>query len=700
MRAATEHKSNFPLPPSGDALSFSAQNLGAPPQTRAPSAHEIPSPPFDRMTTLSTPETERRGPRRSLRERLHFTPNSTPARMFHLLFGRPLASDEAQEQKIGAWRAVPVLGLDGLGSASYGPEAALAILVPLGIAGLACELQVIMTIVVLLALLYFSYRQTIAAYPNGGGSFTVARENLGRHAGLVAAASLLLDYVLNVAVGIAAGVGALESVFPALQPHRLTVCLVVLALVAFINLRGVRESGVAWMLPTYGFLLTLGAIIVLGIWRAIAAGGHPQPLVAPAPLAPAVEAATPWIVLRAFAAGCTAMTGVEAVSNGIPIFREPRVRLAQRTLTIICAALAALLLGIGFLVQVYGIGAMRQESSAYRSVVSQVVEAVAGRGPLYFATMACVLSVLTLSANTSFAGFPRLCGILAQDRFLPPIFANLGRRLVYTSGIVILMLLSGALLVAYEGVTDRLIPLFAVGAFGAFTMSQAGMVMHWYRQRKGHQLALMINALGTVATFAALVVIVIAKFHEGAWMVVVVIPVLVALFETVRHHHDRLRQEIALARPLKVTRAENPLVVIPIEGWNRITERALRFALRISSDITAVHITAEADHPALREEWAAKAEAPARASGVPVPRLEIVTSPYREILQPILVWLDHARAEHPERTIAFIIPELVQALWWENLLHSHIATGLKAALLLRRDEGIIVINVPWYLREE
>jgi amino acid transporter len=653
------------------------------------------------MTSISTQQqADQRAPRRTLRERLHLTPNGTTARAFHLLFGRPLATDEAQEQKVGAWRAVPVLGLDGLASASYGPEAALAILLPLGALGLACELQVIVTIVALLALLYFSYRQTIVAYPNGGGSFSVARENLGRHAGLVAAASLLLDYVLNVAVGIAAGVGALESVFPALQPHRLAVCLTVLTIVAFINLRGVRESGVAWMLPTYGFLLTLGAILLLGVWKTVAAGGHPAAVVAPAPLAPAMEAATPWIVLRAFAAGCTAMTGVEAVSNGVPIFREPRARQAQLTLTIICAALAALLLGIGFLVQAYGIGAMRQESPAYRSVVSQIVEAVAGRGPLYFTTMACVLSVLTLSANTSFAGFPRLCGILAQERFLPPVFANLGRRLVYTSGIVILMLLSGALLIGYEGVTDRLIPLFAVGAFGAFTMSQAGMVVHWYRQKRGNRLPLAINALGTVATLAALMVIVVAKFEEGAWMVVVVIPVLVAMFETVRHHHDRLHREIAMARPLQVTRAENPLVVIPIEGWNRITERALRFALRISNDITAVHITAEPDNPALREEWAAKAEAPARAHDVPVPRLEIVTSPYREILQPILVWLDHTRAEHPRRTIAIIIPELVQALWWENLLHSHIATGLKAALLLRRDDGIVVINVPWYLREE
>ena len=347
-------------------------------------------------------------------------PGATPRRsIWRVIFGRRLKTSEGGEQKVGALPGVPILGLDALGSASYGPEAALTILLPAGVAGLYYFPALIGAILLLLCMLYLSYRQTIAAYPNGGGAYTVARENLGKRAGLVAAASLLLDYVLNVAVGVSAGVGALESAVPSLQPYTLVMCLTVLALITLVNLRGVRESGLAWSIPTFVFVAGLLLVVVVGIARVVAGGGHPAPVVAP----PAIPAATAslsfWLLLRAFASGCTAMTGVEAVSNGVPLFRDPAEQNAKRTLTIICAVLGVLLGGLGYLARAYHIGALSQESPGYQSVVSQLTAAVLGKGWLYYVVIGSVLMVLTLSANTSFAGFPRLCRLLAEDRYLP-----------------------------------------------------------------------------------------------------------------------------------------------------------------------------------------------------------------------------------------------------------------------------------------
>jgi amino acid transporter len=395
-----------------------------------------------------------------------------------LLFGRPLRSEEQEAQKIGPLRGIPVLGLDALASAAYGPEAALTILIPAGAAASAYIGPVSAVIIALLALVYLSYRQTIAAYPNGGGSYTVASENLGRIPGLIAASALALDYVLNAAVAISAGVGAVVSAVPALLPHTLALCLAILALLTLVNLRGVRESGLVFMAPAYAFLGCLGVTIVIGVVRALGAHGHPVPVATPPVPGRATAAVGTWLVLRAFASGCTAMTGVEAVSNGVPIFKDPAVRMAQRTLTVIVASLAALLAGIAYLSHAYGIVATPPGRAGYESVLSQLIAAVTGRGVFYYGAIASVVAVLCLSANTSFAGFPRLCRVLALDEYLPAEFAHPGRRLVYSVGIVGLALLAGLLLVVFGGITDRLIPLFAVGAFLAFTMSQAGMVVH------------------------------------------------------------------------------------------------------------------------------------------------------------------------------------------------------------------------------
>jgi amino acid transporter len=617
------------------------------------------------------------------------------------LLGKPLASSEEDEQKIGVAAGIPVLGLDGLSSSAYGPEAALVILLPLGAGGLAYIGPIITVILALLAMLYLSYRQTITAYPGGGGSYTVAKENLGVRAGLLAAAALMLDYILNVAVGISAGIGALVSAVSALHPYTVTLCLITLTIITLVNLRGVRESGVVFGLPTYLFVASLLVVIVIGVARSVGQGGHPTPVIAPAALPAGAAAASLWVLLRSFASGCTAMTGVEAVSNGVSTFREPAVKNAHRTLTVIVLLLAVLLAGIAYLSHAYRIAAMDQEQTGYQSVISQLVSAVVGRGVVYYVAIASVLAVLALSANTSFAGFPRLCRLIADDGFLPHAFTARGRRLVHSVGILILAGLSGALLIAFGGITDRLIPLFAVGAFAAFTLSQAGMVLHWRRAGgPGRAAALGVNAMGAVATAIAVVVIVTAKFVEGAWIALILIAGMVALFTGVKQHYDRVARQLRGARAIDVSRSEPPLVVVPISGWNIVSERALRFGLQLSRDVIAVYVSRVArDDQALRRDWEVYVAAPLRGAGLPQPELQVIPSPYRRLIGPIVEHVNRLKEEHPERLIAVVVPELVETHWYQSLLHNHRAEWLKADLLLKEDQRVVVINVPWYLND-
>src|ERR1700694_5013138 len=402
-----------------------------------------------------------------------------------VLFGRPLASSEDEGQRITPLQGISTFGLDALSSAAYGPEAALTILLPLGLLGVRHIVPLTAAIIALLIIVYFSYRQTVAAYPMGGGSYTVAKENLGNRAGLLAGAALMIDYLLNVAVGISAGIGALVSAVPSLQPHTLAMCLTVLVILTMINLRGVKEAGSAFEAPTYFFVGTLAVVILIGLYKIVASGGHPVAVVAlgqavgRAPAA--LQAGGTWILLKAFASGCTALTGVESVSNGVQAFRKPVVPAARATLTAIIAILIVLLGGIAVLVRYYGIMATDPGQPGYQSVLSMLTAAVAGKGIFYDVTMFSVLLVLCLSANTSFADFPRLCRMVARDNYLPHSLTTRGRRLVFSQGIWALAILAALLLILFRGVTDRLIPLFAVGAFLAFTLSQAGMVAHWER---------------------------------------------------------------------------------------------------------------------------------------------------------------------------------------------------------------------------
>ncbi len=619
--------------------------------------------------------------------------------LLNALFGRRLASSEAEDVKIGAVRGVPVLGLDALASAAYGPEAALAILIPLGAAGLIYMRPLTLVILGLLFVLYLSYRQTINAYPNGGGAYVVAHRNLGTLPGLCAGAALILDYILNAAVGISAGVGALVSAFPALHEHTLAICLTILVFIAIMNLRGVRESGFAFGIPTYFFVTVFGIIVIIGIYKTIVSDGNPVPVVPPPPLAAAAGTASLWLLLRAFASGCTAMTGVEAVSNGVPLFKDPAPKYANRTLTAICAILGLLLGGIAYLTHAYKIGAMSQEVAGYQSVLSALISAVVGRGFLYYATIGSLLCVLCLSANTSFAGFPRICRLIAEDDFLPHAFANVGRRLVYSIGIIVLTTLAGGLLIAFGGITERLIPLFAVGAFAAFTFSEIGMVVHWLRLgARKYWWRLAINVVGAITTTAALIIITVAKFHDGAWITVMLIPVLLLTFYGVRRHYAKVAGQTERTTEIELSGEPAPVaVVIPVKSWDNLTEKALRFGLTLSADVTAVHIYSDDEECSrLRTAWSRYVEEPMKRAGLRPTPLVCLFSPYRRLFTPLLEFLDSLRKER-SGMIAVILPDLVEARWYEYLLHTQRANVLRSLLLLKGNQRVAVVSVPWYL---
>ena len=619
------------------------------------------------------------------------------------LIGTPLSSEEDRREQIGPAAGIPVFGLDALSSAAYGPEAALTVLLPLGMVGLTYIVPISTVIIILLSIVYFSYMQTIAAYPSGGGSYTVSSHNLGAFAGLLAAAALMIDYVLNVAVGISAGVGALISAVPALQPHTLSLCLAILLLLSVVNLRGLREAGLVFMIPTYVFVGCLSTVLGIGFFKLLFHAGHPAPVVVPPKLPSVGSPVTTWLLLKAFASGCTAMTGVEAVSNGVSAFREPRVKSARITLTVIIAILILLLAGIAHLVHAYHIGATPPGETGYQSVLSELIAAVAGKGWFYFVSIGSILVVLALSANTSFADFPRLCRAVAENRYLPYPFTFRGRRLVYSYGVYALVSLSGLLLVAFKGVTDRLIPLFAVGAFLAFTLSQAGMVVHWKREGGRHARAsMLVNGIGALSTAGALGIILLAKFTSGAWVTVILIPALMLLMYSIRRHYDAIWRETEDPKPANLNGILNPLVVVPLDRWSRVAEKALRYAYSISGEVFVLHITTEEDNspgpPDLGEVWQQYIDRPARRAGLKPPKLVILRSPYRFLVTPIYEYVLELERQHPDSYVAVLVPEMVERRWVYYFLHSQRATALKLILYRKGNGHIIVINVPWYLR--
>ena len=617
-----------------------------------------------------------------------------------MLFGKPLATTDAQHEHIGVAAGIPIFGLDGLTSAAYGPEQAMSLLIPLGLLGVQQHLMPIFgAILVLLTILYFSYRQTIEAYPNGGGSFTVASENLGDGAGLLAAAALMIDYVLTAAVGISAGVTALVSAAPRLHPHQVSLCLAILAIIVIINLRGVKESGFVFMLPTFFFVGTLLVTVAVGLWHAFQAHGHPIAVSAPPPALPAtMQFLTTWLLLKAFASGCAAMTGVEAVSNGVTAFEEPRSKKANQALTVIIGILILLLAGLSYVAKAYAITAMDPNNPAYQSVLSIQVAAVFGRGWFYYLTMGSVLAALSFSANTAFADFPRMARAIALRDYLPRVFLLRGRRLLFSHGIYALTGFTALLLIIFDGVTDRLIPLYAIGAFLAFTLSQAGMVKHWIKctDQKSRHLKMFLNGLGAVATGITLIVVLVAKFTSGAWITALLVPALILMMHAIRRHYRRVDAETSDPQPIRLTELEQPLIVIPVARWDRISEKAIRFGMVMGREIKIVNVQTENDD-GFDQIWERNVMEPLRVQHNLVPELVKVESNYRTVISPLMDYILQLEKDNPSRKVAVLLPELVVRHWWENLLHNQRVQLLKLLLLVRGNQRIIVVNIPWYL---
>ncbi len=623
--------------------------------------------------------------------------------LWEKLLGHPLTEQEEKTQELTVTTGVPALGLDALSSTAYGPEAALLILLPLGLPGLHSFLTVQLLIVFTLFTLYLSYQQTAAAYPAGGGAYIVASDNLGKKIGVWAAVCLLLDYILNVAVGISVGIAVIVSAIPDLYSYKLGLCLLVLIMLTLFNLRGIRETGLIFVIPTILYILCLLIIMGLGLLNVLMSQGHPQPIIAPSPAPPAMETMSLWLLFSAFANGLTAMTGVEAVSNAVPLFRKPRIKNARWTLTIIVGFMSGFLILLGVLCPAYHIVAMDENSPGYQTILSQLIAAVSGRGFFYYLAHFSIFIVLTYSAQTSFADFPRVCRFLAQDHFLPHFFTERGRRLVFSLGILILAIFSALLLLVFGGITAHLIPLFAVGAFSAFLFSQVGMVLHWIREKGPNwQVKLCFNALGAFTSGIALMIIIATKFIEGAWIIFLIAPAGVFLLNAIKHHYRVIRKEIEKPLELQVETLHSPFVIIPIQGWNRVAERALGFGLLLSDEVLALHITTKKTAPLrLQTLWKEKIEKPLIALNYKnIPKLEIIYSPYRQIYKPILDYVNKIKQEKPNQLIAVVIPKLIEAHWYEHLLHNVRAAGLRALLFFERDKRVVVITVPWYLRDD
>ena len=591
-------------------------------------------------------------------------------------------------------QALAVLSSDALSSVAYGTEETLLVLVTAGTAALGLSLPIALAIAVLLLLVAISYYQTIHAYPLGGGAYTVAHENLGVLPGLVAASALLTAYVLTVAVSTAAGVAALTSAFPALSPYRTALCVLSIALVAWANLRGVRESGKLFAVPTYAFVAVFLGLIGIGLFRL---GTGTLPVSAGAGLdagVPRPQAASLFVVLRAFAAGCVALTGVEAISNGIPIFRRPESDNAGKTLIAMAVLLGAMFLGITVLA--FGLRAVPVEQE---TLVSQIGRRVFAGRALYLALQATTALILLLAANTSFAGFPRLAAILASDRYLPNQLTHRGDRLVFNSGIIALAVVASGLVIVFGGETHRLIPLYAVGVFLSFTLSQAGMVQHWRRARGQEWLwKVIVNGLGAIATGIVLAVVIVTRFVEGAWIVTVLIPLFVLMFAVIRGHYRDVADQLSLQRldPSEwrgLWHLKDPKVVVPIASLHQGTLTALRFACGLSADVTATIVDVDPQTTArTQERW------PAWGQGLP---LVVLESPYRATIAPLLQYMEEVDRRDPERGQAIVVlPEFVPARWWHRFLHNQTALLLRAALTSQSGEGTegrVVINVPYRL---
>ena len=594
-----------------------------------------------------------------------------------IILGQPLATAAEKHERLGKIAGLAVFASDALSSVAYGTEEVLLVLVTAGSAALALSFPIMMGIAILVAIVAASYWQTIHAYPSGGGSYIVAKDNLGTLPGLIAGASLLIDYVLTVAVSTASGVAAVTSAFPVLFPWRVALCVLCVTLVTIANLRGVRESGRLFTVPTYWFIGSMGLLIFAGLYRVLT--GTVQPL--PAEEVHVTHSITLFLILRAFSSGCATLTGIEAVSNGIPAFRPPEPRNASATLTWMAAILATTSLGIAYLAHVYRVVPRESET-----VVSMLARSALGQNLLYYNVQAATAMVLFLAVNTSFADFPRLSSILARDGFMPRQMANRGDKLVFSNGIIILAGVSILLLVAFHGETHALIPLYAVGVFLSFTLSQAGMVRHWLKEERPAPHHIVLNGLGALTTGIVTLVIAISKFALGAWMVIVLIPLLVLGLLRVRRHYEEVAQRLSLEGAGRPRIGKNPVVVL-VAGIHKGVVEALEYAKSISPNVTALTVDLDPTQTTkLRLRW---------AEWEPDVPLVVLESPYRSILRPLLEYIDRMERQGEGRYLTVVLPEFIPSHWWEHFLHNQTALLVKAALLFR--PGKVTVSVPYHL---
>jgi amino acid transporter len=597
-----------------------------------------------------------------------------------LLVGRPLATAQSRHERLGKAIALAVFASDPLSSVAYATEEILLVLTLAGSAALSYSLPIGIAIAILIAIVVSSYRQTLRAYPQGGGAYIVARENLGTVPALVAGAALLTDYVLTVSVSVAAGVAAVTSALPVLFPFRVGLGVLAVTGIAVGNLRGVRESGKLFAAPTYLFVGSLLVMLSYGVAGAIF-DFLPEAPYEPHP--PGLEGVGLFLLLRAFSSGCAALTGVEAVSNGVQAFRPPEADNARTVMTWLGAIAIVLFLGTTYLAYDFGLTPKADET-----IVSQLARRLFGTGFVYYEIQAVTMLILLLAANTSYADFPRLSSFMARDRFMPRQFANQGDRLVFSNGIVILTLLAVLLLVVFHGETHALIPLYAVGVFISFTLSQSGMVVHWLRVRElGWRWRLAINGVGAAVTGVVMVTIAVTKFMQGAWIIVLVIPALLIGLLVVNRHYRHVAQELSLEEFVSPVITRHSVLVL-VGDLHRGVVSALAYAQSLSASAKAIYIELDPERTRrLEERWA--------KWGLGVP-LVVLTSPYRSLLRPLLTYVEHLQAQAELHVVTIVLPEFIPRRWWQNLLHNQTALLIKTALLFRKN--VIVTDVPYHLR--
>jgi amino acid transporter len=603
-----------------------------------------------------------------------------------IVFGKPLKSSEMESERLPVWKALPILSSDALSSVSYGTEQILLELATVGIAAFAFSLPIAISIIALILLLVLSYRQVIEAYPMGGGAYMVTKENLGMVWGRLTGVSLLIDYTLTVAVSISAGVQAITSAFPSAVPYIVPLTVLLVWVMVWLNLRGTSESGTVFAIPTYFFILCILLLVGKGIFDLLT-GSLNTHAIEFAPSS-ATNSLTLFVLLKAFSSGCSAVTGIEAISDAVPHFRTPSVKNAKRTLLSLGVLLAIVFGGVTLISLGYGIA---PDPNGHTSVLSMVTEQAFGRGFMYYATQIATMLILVLAANTSFNGFPILASIMAQDKNFPRMFSFRGDRLSYHYGIVTLGVLASLLLIGFKGKTDALIPLYAIGVFLSFTLAQSGLVRKWIRERvKGWIGKLIINGLGGIVSLAVLIIFCITKFSEGAWIVIIVTPILLWVITKISHHYDDVAKQLRIDITQDRVCTKEPVIIVPVAGIHRAVEQTLNYAKSLSPNVIAFYVSfSDEEEEAMQEKW---------QIWDPGVRLVVFKSRYRTIFKPLVEFIDRIDTHVSEQqSIMVILPQFIPKKWWHRLLHNQSAARIRSKL--QSDKDIVVATVPYHLHQ-